>query len=118
MNEEKDKGGLPSENSDSHASKRPARRDAVLALLLGLASFVFLFLCWHTVGAQSDESMNIYGALRILDGERIYRDFWVYHTPGIFFLTAAIFKVFGTSLLAVRAVLILAAIFRHAGWYW
>jgi hypothetical protein len=114
-NEEKDKP--QPERSGSADSSSANKTDAALAALLWLASLIVLSLCWRTVGAQSDESMNIYGALRILDGERIYRDFWVYHTPGIFFLTAAIFKVFGESLLAVRIVLIAAASTSVSGMY-
>ena len=117
MKAEADKNRLPSENSESVASSLSGKTDAVLAIALGLASLVVLSFCWRTIGAQSDESKNIYGALRILDGERIYHDFWVYHTPGIFFLTAAIFKLFGKSLLAVRLVLIVAASVTVSGMY-
>jgi hypothetical protein len=117
MNAENNKGVPGPENSQARPLERSGRTDAFIALLLGLASLSFLSLCWRTVGVQSDESMNIYGALRILDGDLIYRDFWVYHTPGIFFLTAAIFKVFGTSLLAVRIALILATSVTVSGMY-
>lgn len=107
----------PAGATESAAPERPGRPDAWIAASLGLAGLVVLSLTWRTMGVQSDESMNIYGALRILEGERIYRDFWVYHTPGIFFLTAAIFKMFGESLLAVRMVLILAASATASGMY-
>lgn len=96
------------ENASSNGRARISA-DAVVALLLALANLAVLFSCWQTVGVQADESMNIYGALRMLEGERIYRDFWVYNTPGIFALTAAVFFVFGKSLFAIRVVLILAA---------
>ena len=117
MSAETENKGVPAEETESIAPERPGRPDAWIAAALGLASLAVLSLTWRTQGVQSDESMNIYGALRILEGERIYRDFWVYHTPGIFFLTAAIFKVFGESLLAVRMVLILAASATASGMY-
>ncbi len=111
MSETGTKEGLASRLS------RQARIDVALALAAGLANLVVLLFCWRTIGVQSDESMNIYGALRILDGAHIYRDFWVYHTPGIFFLTAAAFAVFGKSIFAIRLVLILAASATASGLY-
>jgi hypothetical protein len=89
----------------------------MVALFLAVAQLVVFLYCRHTVGVQSDESVNIYGALRILDGDRIYRDFWVYHTPGIFFLTAAVFGVLGKLLFSIRAVLFLSAAVATATLY-
>jgi 4-amino-4-deoxy-L-arabinose transferase-like glycosyltransferase len=117
MNAETKNKGVPVEEVESTVPERPGRTDAWIAISLGLASLAVLSITWRTQGLQSDESMNIYGALRMLAGERIYRDFWVYHTPGIFFLTAAIFKVFGESLFAVRMVLILATSATTSGMY-
>lgn len=81
------------------------RADYVLAVACFLASLFVLITCWQTVGVQADESVYIYGALRLLGGEQIYHDFWVFNPPGIFFLIAAITKIFGRSLLAIRLVL-------------
>jgi len=117
MSAETDKSKNPAEDAGAAASERPSRTDLLLALALGAASVIVLLLTWRTMGVQSDESMNIYGALRMLEGDRIYRDFWVYHTPGIFFLTAMIFKFLGKSLLAVRVVLILVASITASGLY-
>lgn len=117
MGAEPNMNELPSEEKDLVASTLRGRRDIALAILMGVANLVVLSLCWRTIGVQSDESINICGALRILEGENIYRDFWVYHTPGIFFLTAAIFATLGKSLLAVRMVLILAASATASGLY-
>ncbi|GAB4349359.1 MAG: hypothetical protein Kow0099_32390 [Candidatus Abyssubacteria bacterium] len=81
----------------------------VLALSFAVINLVFLLFCWHIIGVQADESLNIHGALRILRGERIYRDFWVYYTPGIFFLTAGAMALLGKSLFALRMTFILSA---------
>src|SRR4029450_10266984 len=40
-------------------------------------------------------SVGIVGALRILDGDVPYRDFWTMYAPGHFYLVALLFKVFG-----------------------
>jgi hypothetical protein len=39
---------------------------------------------------------------RVLDGAVPYRDFTTYYTPGIFYLFAVMFKLFGTNLLVIR----------------
>ncbi len=107
------------EKRECAAPKLPRRdkADIALALLLALANIVVLLLCSRILGIQADESINIYGALRILDGDLIYRDFWVYHTPGIFFLTAAVFSILGKSIFAIRITLILAASVTASGLY-
>ena len=45
-----------------------------------------------------DEGASLYGAVRILNGGRIYHDFWTFHVPGRYYILAAVFKIFGISL--------------------
>jgi hypothetical protein len=57
-------------------------------------------------------SVGIVGALRILDGDIPYRDFWTMYAPGHFYLLALLFYVFGKKLLlasAARAVFVAAS---------
>jgi hypothetical protein len=49
-----------------------------------------------------DEGYFLDLSQRVLDGALPYRDFTTYYTPGIFYLFAAAFKLFGTNLLVVR----------------
>ena len=49
-----------------------------------------------------DEGFPVYAAQRILAGDVPYRDFWTIHPPGQWYTLAALFKVFGFSLLAER----------------
>jgi hypothetical protein len=49
-----------------------------------------------------DEGVIVYGALRVLRGELPYRDWWTMYPPGQFYLLAALFKLFGPSLLVER----------------
>jgi hypothetical protein len=49
-----------------------------------------------------DEGFPVYAALRILNGEVPYRDFWAIHPPGQWYTLAAVFKLFGPSLLVER----------------
>lgn len=50
-----------------------------------------------------DEGVIVYGAERLLGGEMQYRDFWSVYSPGQFWVVAALFKLFGASLLVERA---------------
>ncbi len=88
--------------------------DTLLASVLALTNLAVLLTLWDTVGVQADESLNIYGALRILDGERIYKDFWMYNPPGIFLWTATVFALLGKSLFSIRIMLVLASSFSVA----
>jgi hypothetical protein len=57
-------------------------------------------------------SVGIVGALRILDGDVPYRDFWTIYVPGHFYLLAFLFFLFGRHLVianAAKAVFIAAS---------
>jgi hypothetical protein len=49
-----------------------------------------------------DEGFAVFNAPRVMDGDVPYRDFWAIYPPGQFYTLAALFKVFGTSLLVSR----------------
>src|SRR4051794_24097620 len=53
-----------------------------------------------------DEGYFLDLAARVMRGELPYRDFDTYYTPGIFYLYAATFSVFGISISAARMVMI------------
>jgi hypothetical protein len=69
------------------------RRDRRLAILLVTGGLLVQLpgLLWGIPGGKA-----INNALRILDGDVPYRDFWTMYAPGHFYLVAGIFKVFGT----------------------
>lgn len=60
-----------------------------------------LLALWGTPN-PFDEGYAVYGAMRILDGQVPHRDFWVVYPPGQFATLAALFKLFGASLLVER----------------
>lgn len=64
-------------------------------------AFVYLLLLPLTIG-RADESHLLHGALRVLEGEVIYRDFFETLTPLSYYLFAGIYAVAGTTLLAAR----------------
>lgn len=46
-----------------------------------------------------DEGLALLGAQNVIAGQVPYRDFWTVYPPGSFYLDAALFKVFGSSIL-------------------
>ena len=68
------------------------RRDRQVALLLVLAgTLVQLPALWW--GLPGGKAIN--NAMRILDGDIPYRDFWTMYAPGHFYLLAGLFKLLG-----------------------
>jgi hypothetical protein len=49
-----------------------------------------------------DEGIPVTGAVRILNGEVMYRDWSAHYAPGQYYTLAGLFKLFGTSLLVER----------------
>jgi hypothetical protein len=79
-----------------------ATREAmcVLAALAGIvAVYAWSGQFWVDL---VDEGYFLDLSQRVLNGALPYRDFTTYYTPGIFYLFAAAFKLFGTNLLVIR----------------
>jgi 4-amino-4-deoxy-L-arabinose transferase-like glycosyltransferase len=72
------------------------------AVALALLALAYVVLGVNRGLSIYDEAIPVVAAARILGGERPYRDFWVIYPPGQFYLLAALFKVFGASLIVSR----------------
>jgi 4-amino-4-deoxy-L-arabinose transferase-like glycosyltransferase len=82
------------------------RRDWLIAtLLFGLSAFHLSFFYDYTL-VNGDEGIILQGAQRILQGHVLYRDFFSLLTPGSYYWMAFFFKIFGSSILVGRAVLV------------
>jgi hypothetical protein len=69
-----------------------------------------LWLCWmieRRFSLTFDEGIFVDGSRRILSGQVPYRDFFILMGPGTFWLQALALRVFGMTLAASRAVMIL-----------
>jgi len=68
------------------------RRDVVLATGLVVTALLLQFpaVLWGIPGTKATNN-----ALRILNGDVPYRDFWTMYAPGHFYVGAALFKLFG-----------------------
>jgi hypothetical protein len=80
-------------------------------LLLVVAATVALCLPFlRFVDWLGDEGVLLHGATRILDGQRLYIDFFEFLPPGGFMLTAGWFKLVGISIVSARALAILTVV--------
>src|SRR5438445_5639 len=80
---------------------RPAWRDPWLYVVV-LFSIAYYIPTSRFIGALADEGVILHGAVRILEGQVLYRDFFEFHGPGAFFVTAAWMKLFGSTFASVR----------------
>ena len=68
---------------------------------------VFGVFLWHGV-APAVIGYNLVPSERVLNGEAPYRDFLYNYTPGVLWLNAALFKLFGANLLTSRTGVLIA----------
>jgi len=76
-----------------------------LLLPLALISLILFLGLYNLAGnlMNDDEGPYLYASWRISQGETPYRDFFVSQTPLSFYVTAALFRVFGPDILWARA---------------
>ncbi|MEW6127393.1 MAG: hypothetical protein AB1757_10165 [Acidobacteriota bacterium] len=76
------------------------KRNIFCFLLLALLTVAIFSELYNRENSLSYSiGYNLYGAERVLDGEIPYRDFHTLYPPAIVYLNAAIFKLFGITLL-------------------
>src|SRR4030095_6667090 len=81
---------------------RGRRLESILTLLL-LAFAAWYWLQYFNRSTNLlDEGSTAAQALRILNGELIYRDFFTVVTPGSYYTVAWLFRIFGQSLMVLR----------------
>lgn len=88
-------------------SPEQIRAERYIALSLFVATCLFLCCFYNYTNLNGDEGIVLQGAQRILDGEVLYRDFFGFYTPGSYYSTAMLFKLFGDSFLVARVGLVL-----------
>lgn len=75
--------------------------DSALLLCFLLGGFVFLYLNLFVLPCTpifqgSDQTIYLYNAMRMLEGQLIYRDFFQFTTPGTELIYVGLFKLFGS----------------------
>jgi hypothetical protein len=79
-------------------------------LLVAIVAAALCLPFLRTFYSPGDEGVLLHGATRILDGNRLYVDFFEFLPPGGFLLTAGWFKIAGISLLSARSLAILTTV--------
>jgi len=85
-------------NPESGVSSAPIRRSG---FIFGI-SFAFLFVTMGLGVNVYDEGLIVFGAIRVMNGDVPYRDFYANYGPAQFYVLAGLFKVFGPSILINR----------------
>jgi hypothetical protein len=75
---------------------------AAACIVLFAIAFAYLIPGIHERVDSYDEAVITYGAVRVIEGDLPYRDFWTVYSPAPFYVTAALFKIFGTTILVER----------------
>jgi hypothetical protein len=86
--------------------KRTLDHRAIIALLFVAGLLISGFTILRGVD-PFDEGLTLQGARRVVEGQVPYRDFLWAYGPGHLYLLAALFKLFGTSLLWWRIIRVL-----------
>ncbi len=81
-------------------------REWGIALLLFVLSVLYLWPFRAYTSLNADEGIVLQGAQCIRDGKVLYRDFFSFLTPGSFYGMALLFKIFGSSILVGRTLLL------------
>lgn len=76
-------------------------------LLLALLGLAYNALYFNRGIELTDEGYEIYASYRIFQGQVPYRDFFVFYTPGAYFIHALMFGLFGPHLLVGRIEMLL-----------
>lgn len=93
---------VPVEQSLESGVRRSLRGWLLPFSLVFAASFVALFFGMSLRPNFYDEGLILTGAVRVLHGQIPYRDFYANYGPAQFYILAALFRVFGESVLVER----------------
>jgi hypothetical protein len=95
-----------SQEAEGVAVPERSLADWGIATLAFAGSALYFVLFYKYSLLNGDEGIILQGAQRILQGQVLYRDFFSFLTPGSYYWTALFFKLFGSSILMARAVLV------------
>lgn len=82
-------------------------RNTIVFILLIIIPLLLSIPVIERFTTNEDEGISLYGAIRVLNGQVPYRDFWHIILPGAVWVIAGAFKVFGVHLLTARTLTLL-----------
>lgn len=77
-------------------------KDALALFFLFISSLVISLPLLNDFPINTDEGIILHGAVRLLNGEVPYRDFWHITLPGAIWLYALVFKIAGDKFIVAR----------------
>lgn len=80
--------------------------DGIAAAILLTFAVLFLAPQFRFTMLNPDEGITAQAAIRVLSGQVPYREFFGFYTPVAYYLPALLFRMFGSSLLVLRATLL------------
>lgn len=104
----------------AHAAVEPRSNwsEELIVLAVFAGAMLYLSPLRDLLTFNADEGITLESADRILKGQIPYRDFFSFVTPGSYYLMAMCFKLFGTSFIVARSVLLLLNGGFAAATYW
>ena len=103
---------------DAALSRSARGRDVLWGAVLGLLASLLIAPGFVAAGSEFDEGILVTFPTRVLAGQIPYRDFESFYGPANAYLVAGMFKVFGASLGAERALGFAFRVLLVLGLYW
>lgn len=97
---------VPHPEPESISIPEKSLREWGVALAIGILSCLYLLAFRRVTTLNPDEGISLHSAERVLQGQIPHRDFFSLVTPGSYYWTALLFKVFGDSILVARTALV------------
>jgi len=94
------------------------RREHLRYAIVGLASAAYLYPFLRVLWRVGDEGTLVYGAQRVSEGAVPYRDFMEVMGPGTFYWLGLFFKLFGTTWMVTRLLLLVTGVATTLVIYW
>jgi hypothetical protein len=99
-------------------SQLPSRITLIAATVFISVTALLFFTHGDRLLFNNDEGIILDAAVRMLNGQTLYRDFFGYMTPGSYWIQEAVFALFGVSIRSGRIVVIFDFAVQCAVLFW
>src|SRR6266496_4316471 len=94
------------DSASSYLIPEYSPREVWIAMAVFAITVLYLTPFLRFTVFNADEGITLQGAQRILSGQVLYRDFFGFYTPGSYYWDALIMRIFGSSFLVMRLMLV------------
>lgn len=95
-----------------------SRITAIAASVFVFVTALLLYIHGNRLILNNDEGIILDAAIRMLNGQTLYRDFFGYMTPGSYWIQEGAFALFGVSIRSGRLIVILDFALQCAILFW